>query len=249
MGFEIDRGSPSTLVSSYSQWSGRRPIAIPGLRPPPRRGLGDVTVSRALDVKEAQIGASFNLLATLGRSGSATPAATIRSYQTGYNMRWRDLQEIISALGHQPIANSLRELVADGIWGSNTAYTTALWLWSTPPPSRAADVPSWWRLNGVAFTAERDRQLTMVRTERAALATRDTSAPEPTHDEPPPSPTPTTPTPGTTRNGTLRTEGEAGAGAIFIAGVALVGIGLLMKQARSTSNRGLRGWSRKRRRR
>lgn len=252
MSFEIDRGVPSTFVSSGYRF--RRPIAIPGYR---LAGLGTVTIQRALDVKEQQLNTAFNLLARLGNS-SAT-AASIRDYQLGWNTRWRDLQEIIVALGHPTIANSLRELATDGVWGANTAYTTALWLSSSPAPSRQALVPAWWRTNGAAITVERDRHLRSIRDERARLATGDTSAPEPdpeptTTTPPSPMPTPTpmpspSPTPGPTRNGSLRTEGEAAAGGALLLGVGLVGIGLMMKMGASKKRGRLGGWSGRRRRR
>lgn len=194
-----------------------------------------VTAARALDVQEEQLNAAFTLLAHLGRDGTRTPSSAISGYQSAYNARRADVQDTLRAQGIT--SATLAPLVVDGAWGSNTAYTTAIWLLSAPPPSRTADMPAWWAANGVAIARRRDERLRSIRDARAALTTPPppTSTPEPApapSPPPPPPPPPTSPGPPPpppppapwTSPGPSHTESGGGTAAAGVGVVAVLGL-------------------------
>lgn len=134
-----------------------------------------ISASRALDVQEAQINAAYDLLSRFA-SGPA-PTSAITAYQTAYNARRSELQEILIATpGASPAiaVQASTALAVDGHWGPATAWTTALWLAGTPgvplPASRAADMPAWWRTNGGAVGSARDTWLARIRDRRIATS-------------------------------------------------------------------------------
>jgi hypothetical protein len=157
-------------------------------------GLGDLTAVEVLSVQSAQANGAVAMLAAAAGQGTATPSRIISAWQTSWNTRKSAVEAAARQLGNAALADAVRArtLVVDGVWGPNTAFTTAVWISSTMPATRLADMPAWWRANGGTVAGARDRIAEAYRAASAAPAA--VPEPAPVVDAPPPPPAEPAPT-------------------------------------------------------
>ena len=155
--------------------------------------LGDFTPVENLSIRSAQANAAVAMLANLAAMGTSAPRTLIEAWQRSWNSRKAEV-EAAARIDNARLADAIRaqrELVVDGRWGPNTAFTTAVWISTSLPGSTAASPNStslahmraWWTANGAAVGARRDAIAGAYAAARAAPAA------------PPPAPPTVSPTP------------------------------------------------------
>lgn len=155
--------------------------------------LGDLSPREVLSVQSQQANAAVAFLASAASTGARTPRAAVQAWQRAYNARVPQLQEAARALGQTALANAIRALTVDGYWGANTAFSTAVWISTSAPPSRLADVARWWSTNNAAIGGRRDA---IAEAYRQAIAAPSAPAPAPAAPSPAaPPPQPPAPPP------------------------------------------------------
>lgn len=193
-----------------------------------------ITAAEAARVRIAHLDSVGRLFRAISSGGSATSAAAILDYQRGWNSRWRQLQEAMALQGQHALANTLRELAEDGRWGSNTAYTTAVWISAEPPPSTLSGFRTWWSRNG---TTIRDRVDAIYRLDRALIDSAErTVAPPAPPMLPDPEPSITDPTTtieedaeraGITSRGSRTSSGGSSGGGMIVGLAVILGLGAM----------------------
>lgn len=204
-------------------------------------GLGDLAPRDVLAVQSEQANAAVTLLSRLASGGAAgVLARPISDWQSSWNRRLTNLQAAARALGQPALADAMRRLAVDGYWGPATTFTTAIWISTSAPPSRLADVPAWWRTHSAGIAQRRDAIAEAYR-----LAMASPTAPAPAPSTPTPSPTPPAPAPAPApsapapvvpydaterRNaGTSASGGTGGSSSsMLLLAVAVVGIGAVV---------------------
>jgi hypothetical protein len=199
-------------------------------------GLGDLSPVEILSVQAAQANAAVSLLATLASQGARTPRSTIEAWQRSWNARKGAVELAARALGSAALADAIRGrvLTVDGYWGPNTAFTTAVWISTSLPATRLADMAAWWRTNGAAVGQRRDTIAAAYRAAQAAPSAAAAEAlpeppvasppPPPPQPEPPPPPPAGQPYDASTRTNTPTTTGSGGAAASSSSTALLVGV-------------------------
>lgn len=197
-----------------------------------------ITAVEAARVRIAHLDSVGRLFRAISSGGSATSAAAILDYQRGWNSRWRQLQEAMALQGQHALANTLRELAEDGRWGSNTAYTTAVWISAEPPPSTLSGFRTWWSRNGATI---RDRVDAIYRLDRALIDSAERTVAPPAPPMLPPITEATTPgitdptttieedaeRAGITSSGSRSARGGSSGGGMIVGLAVILGLGAM----------------------